>query len=77
MPQRTPKVDLSPRTVNIPEACLMLNVSRNHLYKLMANAVIKGVQYGNRIRIPMAEIERLTSPETNTAARYNTPKVQS
>ena len=49
---------VQPRLLKIPEACLMLGLSRSKLYELMQRESIRAVRLDRAVRVPVSEIDR-------------------
>jgi excisionase family DNA binding protein len=51
--------NLKPRARRINDACVILQISRSHLYALAAKGKIRLARIGGRTVVPESEIERL------------------
>ena len=49
---------IQPRLLKIPEACLMLGISRSKLYDLLGRDAIRAVRLDRAARIPVSEVDR-------------------
>ncbi len=53
-------VDMGKRLViTVPEAALMLGISRNHGYELIRRGELPHIKLGNRILIPIVQLEKM------------------
>ncbi len=52
---------MTPTIYTIPEACQMLRVSRDTLYRMWKAGTIGCVKIGRHTYVPVSEIERLTT----------------
>jgi excisionase family DNA binding protein len=47
--------------VRVPEAAIMLSISRSSMYDLVASGTIESVKVGRMTRIPVAALRRLVA----------------
>jgi excisionase family DNA binding protein len=62
-PDNSTKQSYQPRVYRINDACQLLQISRSHLYELVARGDVRLVKIGNRSLIPASEILRLSGTE--------------
>lgn len=55
--------NFEPLAYRINDACQILQISRSHLYELIARGEIRLIKIGCRSLIPATEIERLSGSE--------------
>ena len=57
-------IELSRRTITIPEAGAQLGISRNSAYEAAARGEIPVIRVGKRLLVPKAAFDRLVNGET-------------
>ena len=45
----------------IPEVAELFGLSRAHIYNMVARGEIRAIRFGNAVRIPVTEVDRLTA----------------
>ncbi len=65
-----------PLLLRVPEAAVLLRISRAKLYQLLATGQVPSFRVGGRTRIPVAGLRRWLDEQTESALRAATAPVK-
>ncbi len=60
---RSNSTNIEPRCYRVNDACRLLQISRSHLYALVAKGEVRLIKIGGRSVIPASEIIRMTGAD--------------